>query len=71
MSYKNADGLLARWLVCLQQYDFEVVFRPGKDHGNADGLSRWTESEAEAPGIDPHSDVWLELTSSNDAGRCY
>ena len=24
----------------LQQYDFEIVHRPGKVHGNADSLSR-------------------------------
>ena len=31
---------LARWLTDIEQYDFEIIRRPGKRHGNADGLSR-------------------------------
>ena len=31
---------LARWLTLIEQYDYEVAHRPGKRHGNADGLSR-------------------------------
>jgi len=31
---------LARWLTLIEQYDYEVVHRPGVKHGNEDGLSR-------------------------------
>jgi len=31
---------LARWLAFIEQFDYEVVHRPGIKHGNADGLSR-------------------------------
>jgi len=31
---------LARWLTFIDQFDYEVVYRPGTKHGNADGLSR-------------------------------
>jgi len=31
---------LARWLTLIEQFDYEVAHRPGKRHGNADGLSR-------------------------------
>ena len=40
MNVKDASGRLARWALLLQLYDFEIVHRPGKIHGNADGLSR-------------------------------
>ena len=40
MNVKDASGRLARWALFLQQYDFEIVHRPGKFHGNADSLSR-------------------------------
>ena len=39
-NYKDSDGLIARWITRLQEYDFKVVHRPGSLHGNADGLSR-------------------------------
>ena len=40
MSFRNLERQLARWLERLQQYDFDVCYRSGKAHGNADGLSR-------------------------------
>lgn len=40
MSFKNLEGQLARWLERLQQYDFEIIYRKGQSHKNADGLSR-------------------------------
>ena len=40
MNVKDATGRLARWSLLLQQYDFEIVHRPGKEHSNADSLSR-------------------------------
>ena len=40
MNVKDASGRLARWALLLQQYDFEIVHRPGKVQGNADSLSR-------------------------------
>ena len=38
--FKAQNGQLARWLDFLQQFDFQIVTRPGTSHGNADGLSR-------------------------------
>ena len=40
LNYRDIDGMLARWLVKLQEYDMAIEHRPGKLHGNADGLSR-------------------------------
>jgi len=31
---------LARWLTFIEQFDYEVIHRQGRRHGNADGLSR-------------------------------
>ena len=31
---------MARWLQTLQQFQFSIVHRAGRDHSNADGLSR-------------------------------
>ena len=40
LSFRDLEGQLARWLERLQQFEFEIVFRKGQFHGNADGLSR-------------------------------
>ena len=37
---KTPEGQLARWLEVLSQYQFDIEYRPGRFHGNADGLSR-------------------------------
>ena len=39
-SLKNCEGMLARWLASLAEYDMEIVHRPGRLHQNADALSR-------------------------------
>ena len=38
-------GRRARWIMELQQYDFEIKHRSGKENSNADGLSRLINTE--------------------------
>ena len=38
--FKDTEGMMARWLHALQLFQFSIIHRPGRDHGNADGLSR-------------------------------
>ena len=40
LNFKAAEGMLARWIVKLAEYDFKIEYREGKSHSNADGLSR-------------------------------
>ena len=40
MGFKNIERQLARLIEELAVYNMEIVHRPGKDHVNADGLSR-------------------------------
>lgn len=39
-NFKESEGQIARWLQILSEYDFQVEHRPGKQHLNADALSR-------------------------------
>ena len=39
-SIKNPTGRLTRWSIFLQEYDFNIIHKPGKTHTNADALSR-------------------------------
>ncbi|CAG8722478.1 8762_t:CDS:1, partial [Scutellospora calospora] len=33
-------GRLMRWVLALQSFDFRVQYKPGREHGNADRMSR-------------------------------
>lgn len=37
---KDTNQKLYRWSLLLQEYDYEIIHRSGKDHTNADALSR-------------------------------
>ena len=39
-NFKNPEGQTARWIEILDTYDYEIQHRPGKNHQNADALSR-------------------------------
>ncbi|KRZ52308.1 Retrovirus-related Pol polyprotein from transposon 17.6 [Trichinella nativa] len=39
-NFKEPEGQVARWLQQLGEFDFEVIYRPGRKHQNADALSR-------------------------------
>ena len=58
LNYKDVDGMLARWLVKLQEFDMEIEHRPGRLHGNADGLSRCHKCKnPDCPGAYRHDQV--------------
>lgn len=46
-SSRHLNGRLTRWALQLQQHHFTVRYRPGRNHQNADGLSRqaWSSDD--------------------------
>jgi len=36
----DMNSRLARWRMLLQEFDYEIVYKPGSEHNNADALSR-------------------------------
>ena len=40
MNFKDPEGLISRWLLSLQPFDYVIIHRKGTSHGNTDGLSR-------------------------------
>ena len=38
--FKDPQGQLARWIETLAAFDYEISYRPGSQHNNADSLSR-------------------------------
>ena len=39
-TFKRPDGILARWVETLAEFDIELEHRPGRLHSNVDGMSR-------------------------------
>ena len=39
-SLKDPSNRVARWIEILSAYSFAIEYRPGRQHGNADGMSR-------------------------------
>jgi hypothetical protein len=45
MKHDNPKGRVARWVVALQEFDYEVIHRPGSANAAADAMSRPTNTE--------------------------
>ena len=45
LNFKNPQGHLASWLEVKSQYDMTVIHRPWKKHGNANPLSRLSDTK--------------------------
>lgn len=63
-SIKDPIGRIARWAVRLQQYDFEIIHRKGKDHVVPDALSRFVPEVSLVDGTAPKETV-VDLWYSN------
>ena len=56
---EEPKGMILRWLEVLASYDFEVQFRKGTKHANADALSRINHGEPiEDPDLEDDSIDW-------------
>ena len=59
---KDVGGRLSRWMVFLQQFVLEIVYKSGKKHANADALSRTIQGEDPSLVAAVHPFGNLELT---------
>ena len=46
LSAQKAEGMLARWALALQEFDFSISYKPGVQNANADALSRISSCSA-------------------------
>lgn len=54
------SGRITRWVLLLQEYNYEVIVQAGKHHENTDFLSRLQGPEPSAPLSDefPDDQLW-------------
>ena len=62
---KQPTGRLWRWTILLQAYDFEIEYKPGRLHANADAISRRTYPEP----TDEDNNFLYNITLHSDAGH--
>ena len=70
LNFREPENQLARWLQVLSEYDFVVHHRPGRQHGNADGLSRQVcrQCGRDEPQTEPKINL-VTLTSDWDESK--
>lgn len=60
---KNPQGTLARWLEVLGSYKFDVIHRPGRQHSNADALSRLPSASQQPLSEEPEDECGFTVRS--------
>ncbi len=68
-SLMDPHGRLARWLMFLQNFHFEVKYRPGKQNGNADALTQC--AAVRQPSTDPDFNKLLLNQPVNSESEYY
>ena len=67
-SLSNINARLARWVLCLGQYNFTVIHRPGKSINNADAMSRIHCNNADEDisfAVEPYMNAILRSDKTN------
>ena len=70
-NFREPEGMVARWIACLQPFDFTIVHRPGKHHSHADGLSQRTSKPCKRETCPECKPLRKKATSKTEMARCY
>ena len=70
-NFREPKGMVARWIVRLQPFDFAIVHQPGKHHSHADGLSRRTSRPCKRETCPECKPLRKEDTSKTEMASCY
>ncbi|MCG8096512.1 MAG: DDE-type integrase/transposase/recombinase [Candidatus Thiodiazotropha endolucinida] len=65
-NFKEPEGLMARWISIIETFDYELRYRPGRQHKNADALSR--KPKRKCPNNSCH-DCFPEVESNKVLGE--
>jgi len=63
----NPSGRLAQRLLLMEEFDIDIVHRPGRRHGNVDGLIRAYEGVGDVSEDDNFSDVTIMSINAEEA----
>ena len=57
------------WIIRLEQFEYKIVYRPGKDHTNADFNSRISSAEEQADQLSVGTQTEMDVTVTNGGGK--
>ena len=69
LSAQKMEGMLCRWALAIQEYDFHIVYRKGSLNANADALSRTNNTPRAITLATPHPST-TNLRSAQLADLC-
>ena len=58
-STKDPAPRLARWIIRMSNFDFEIDYKPGKENQNADALSRLSANDSDNEGKETNEDIMI------------
>jgi hypothetical protein len=67
----NPNGRLARWLFLMEEFDIDIVHRPGRRHGNVDDLTRAYEKMGDVSEDDDFPDATIMAINAKEAPEEY
>jgi hypothetical protein len=67
----NPSGRLARWLLLMEEFDIDIVHRPGRRHGNVDGFTRAYEGVGDVSEDDDFPDAAIMSINAEEAPEEY
>lgn len=67
-NFKEPEGLIARWISIIETFDYEIQYRPGRHHQNADSLSRKPRRKCPNLSCDDCYPYTLKLGMDKDEG---
>jgi len=63
----NPSGRFARWLFLMEEFDIDIIHRPGRRHGNVDGLTRAYEGVGDVSEDDNFLDATIVSINVEEA----
>ena len=60
LSAQKMKGLLARWALAMQEFDFDIKYRKGNKNANADALSRCPTTPVATGAVSVSTEPWKE-----------
>ncbi len=67
----NLSGRLAQWLLLMEEFDIDIVHRPGRQHGNVDGLTRAYKGVSDVSEDDDFPDVTIMTINADELPEQY